>query len=336
MKKWMDHMATYLQSGIMPRDTYGDWCVPPESPTLIHSQDPLRRTEGSVLGTTYYYYLLRLMADNARLLGKAQDEAEFNELADRVKLAFNKKYFHPETNTYSNGTQTSSILPLSFDMVPAGRRDKVFAAMVRKLEEQNKDHVGTGLIGAQWLMRTLTDNGGPDIAYKIAAQTTYPSWGYMVSKGATTIWELWNGDTADPAMNSGNHLMLVGDLNIWFYERLAGIRPDPAHPGFKHIILKPAPVEGLTYAKATHKSPYGKVASSWHKEGNRLKWQIRIPANTTATVCVPAKSADAVREGGRPASAAPGIKFVRMDGGTAVYEIGSGSYSFTSEMPSAS
>jgi alpha-L-rhamnosidase len=130
--------------------------------------------------------------------------------------------------------------------------------------------------------------------------------------------------------------MLVGDLNIWFYERLAGIRPDPAHPGFKHIILKPAPVEGLTYAKATHKSPYGKVASSWHKEGNRLKWQIRIPANTTATVYVPAKSADAVREGGQPASAAPGIKFVRMDGGTAVYEIGSGSYSFTSEMPSAS
>ncbi len=94
-------------------------------------------------------------------------------------------------------------------------------------------------------MRALSDNGRPDVAYTIATQKTYPGWGYMVEKGATTIWELWNGDTADPAMNSGNHVMLVGDLGIWLYEYLAGIRPDPEQPGFKHILIRPFPVKAI-------------------------------------------------------------------------------------------
>lgn len=333
MKKWMTYMSTFLEDGIMPKDIYGDWCVPPESPKLIHSEDPLRRTEGDVLGTAYFYYLSRLMADDAHLLGKTQEAAEFRETAERVKLAFNKKFFHPESNTYSNGTQTSSILPLAFGIVPEDRRKAVFEAMLKKMAEQNKGHVGTGLIGAQWLMRTLTDNGRPEMAYEIASQTTYPSWGYMISKGATTIWELWNGDTANPKMNSGNHLMLVGDLNVWFYERLAGIRPDPAKPGFKHIILKPYPVSGLSYVKAAHSSPYGKITSSWQKEQNRLKWSITTPPNTTALVYIPAQSADSVLEGQGPASTRQGIKFLRMEEGAAVYEVGSGVYVFSSELP---
>jgi alpha-L-rhamnosidase len=332
MKKWMEHMGTYIQSDLIAKDTYGDWCVPPEKPGMIHSQDPGRRTDGEVLATAYYYELLRIMADNARLLNKTQDAAEFDELAARMKLAFNKKYFHPETNTYANGTQTSSILPLAWGLVPDEHREQVFQSLVSKIEQQNKGHVGTGLIGIQWLMRTLTDNGRPDLAYEIASQTTYPSWGYMVSKGATTVWELWNGDTGDPAMNSGNHLMLVGDLNIWFYERLAGIRPDPAKPGFKHIILEPTPVAGLSWVKATHQSPYGKIASDWQKQGTHLRWDITVPPNTTATVYVPARSAESVTESGHAASSVKALKFLRMENGTAVYEAGSGTYSFTSEM----
>ena len=112
---------------------------------------------------------------------------------------------------------------------------------MRNIEQKSDGHVGTGLVGAQWLMRTLTDNGHADLAYKIATQKTYPGWGYMVEQGATTIWELWNGNTADPAMNSGNHVMQIGDLAVWMYEYLAGIRTDPEKPGFRHAIIHPYP-----------------------------------------------------------------------------------------------
>ena len=127
-------------------------------------------------------------------------------------------------------------------------------------------------------MRVLTDGGRADLAYTIATQKTYPSWGYMVEKGATTIWELWNGDTADPAMNSGNHVMLVGDLVIWLYENLAGIKPDPEQPGFKHIIMRPEPVGDLKFVKATHRSPYGLIASEWRRDGAEFRLANHHPA----------------------------------------------------------
>jgi alpha-L-rhamnosidase len=331
MKRWVLRMNGFLKDGLMTKDTYGDWCVPPESLELIHSSDPLRRTDGQLLATAYYYNILHTMAENARMLKLDPDAAEFDELALRLKAAFNKKYFHPETNTYANASQTSSILPLAFGLVPEDRRERVFQALVRKMEEQNKGHVATGLIGVQFLMHTLSDNGRPDLAYEIAAQTTYPSWGYMVSQGATTIWELWNGNTAEPSMNSGNHMMLVGDLNVWFYEYLAGIRPDPENPGFKHIILKPTPVQGLTYAKATHDSPYGTISSHWKRDGPKFQLEVTIPPNSTATVYVPAASAETVMEGGVPAAKSPSIKFLRDEKGAAVYEVPSGTYSFTAD-----
>jgi len=332
MKKWIAYMRTNLKDDLLPRDVYGDWCVPPESPELIHSSDPARRTEGPVLGTTYYYHLLRLMARFATLLGKQGDANDFNQLADRLVVAFNKTYFDQPTGRYSNGSQTSSVLPLAFGMVPEQDRQKVSEALVRKIEEQNKGHIGTGLIGGQWLMQVLSDSGHPDVAYEIASQKSYPSWGYMVSQGATTIWELWNGDTANPAMNSGNHLMLVGDLVTWLYENLAGIRPDPAQPGFKHIVMHPTPVGDLTFVKASHESPYGTIVSDWKREGDRFTWSVTVPVNTTATVYVPASDAASVNESERPAGETPGIKYLRMEAGAAVYEIGSGTYHFVSTM----
>ncbi len=330
MKKWITHVQTYLKDDLMPLDTYGDWCVPPESPELIHSNDPTRKTEAPVLGTTYFYHLLRLMARNATLLGKESDSKDYNNLANRVAVAFNKTYFHQRTGQYSNGSQTSSVLPLAFGLVPEQDRQRVSEALVRKIEEQNQGHIGTGLIGGQWLMQVLSESGRPDVAYEIASQKSYPSWGYMISKGATTIWELWNGDTANPAMNSGNHLMLVGDLITWFYENLAGIRPDPQHPGFKHIIMRPAPVGGLTFVKASHQSPYGEIVSAWKRDGDRLAWSVTVPVNTTATVYVPAGAAASVKESDRPAGEAPGVKYLRAEAGAVVCEIGSGSYHFVS------
>jgi len=152
----------------------------------------------------------------------------------------------------------------------------------------------------------------------------------MVEKGATTIWELWNGDTADPAMNSGNHVMLVGDLVIWFYEYLAGIRPDPGQPGFKHILMKPHPVGDLTWVKATHRSPHGVIASEWKREGDAFKWNITVPPNTTATVYVPARDLARVTEGGRAVNSAQQVKLLRMEENHALFAVGSGTYQFAS------
>lgn len=322
MKKWVDYMRQFLKDGIMPRNTYGDWCVPPEDPKLIHSKDPARITAGPLLSTAYYHQMVKLVAANARMLGRNEDAAELEKLAGELRDAFLRTWYKREEARFDNGTQTSSVLPLAFDMVPSEDRERVFQRLVEKIEKESDNHVGVGLVGAQWLMRTLSDNGRPDVAFAIATQTTYPGWGYMVEKGATTIWELWNGDTADPAMNSMNHVMQIGDLAVWMYEYLAGIRPDAGKPGFRHIHIRPVPVEGLSYVKATHRSLYGPISSSWTRTGGRLQLEVTIPPNTTATICVP--SAGKVSEAG-------GLAPARVEKGCTLFETGSGSYRFTAE-----
>ena len=332
LKKWIEHMRGFVKDGLMAKDTYGDWCVPPESPKLIHSQDPARRTNGSLLGTAYFYKMLRQMRRYATLLGRNEDVAEFDAQAATLKDAFLKRFFKAELNQFDNGTQTSAILPLAFDMEPEGTRQAVFDHLVSKIHNESQDHVGVGLIGAQWLMRTLSENGRADLAYKIATQTTYPGWGYMIEKGATTIWELWNGDTADPAMNSGNHVMQIGDVGVWLYEYIAGIRPDPEHPGFKHAILRPYPVEDLAFVKASHKSMYGTIRSNWKRENGRFVLDVGVPANTTVTVFVPARDGANVTESGQPAERVKGVKFLRRESGMTVYDVESGNYSFASTL----
>jgi len=219
-------MSQYLNYGIMPKDTYGDWCVPPEDLKLINSNDPLRITSAEYIGTAYFSYELRLMAKFARLLGKKEDAAAYEKTSAEMKVAFNKRFFNPEEVTYSNNTCTVNILALAFDLVPAEYREKITDRLLQKILGENSGHVGNGIIGGQWLMRTLTETGHADVAYVLAAQKSYPGWGYMVEHGATTIWELWNGDHGDPGMNSGNHVMLLGDLIIWYYQHLAGIQAD--------------------------------------------------------------------------------------------------------------
>jgi alpha-L-rhamnosidase len=322
-KLWIEHMLAYSTNNIIARDSYGDWCVPPEEPGLIHSRDPARQTDRALLATAYFYYDLCLMDHYATELGKWDDAARWRQMAANFKAAFNDKFLDREKGQYSNGTQTSCVLPLAFGLVPEDMKAKIFAHLVDKLENETHGHVGTGLIGGQYLNRVLSDNGRPDLCYTIASQKDYPSWGYMVEHGATTIWELWNGNTADPTMNSGNHVMLIGDLVIWLYEDLAGIAPDLAQPGFQHIIMKPEPVGHLKFVEATHNSPYGLISSEWYREGNTFDWRIKIPANTTATVYVPASKPGAVK--------ADGVESVRYENGRAVYELGSGKYHFVSE-----
>ena len=179
-------------------------------------------------------------------------------------------------------------------------------------------------------MRTLSNYGHADVAWTLATQSTYPSWGYMVKEGATTIWELWNGNTADPAMNSGNHVMLIGDLTEWLYEYLGGIRPDLSDPAFQRIFLKPTLVPGLNYVNASHESLYGKIISDWGIKDGLFHWNVSIPANTTATIYVPAKSANEIKENGKPVAECVGLRFLRMDAGYALYAAESGNYTFSS------
>ncbi|HPC59280.1 MAG TPA: family 78 glycoside hydrolase catalytic domain [Verrucomicrobiota bacterium] len=331
MVRWVDHLSSFITNGLIARDQYGDWCVPPEDPKLIHSQDPARKTAPVILATSYFAHCLRLMARYATLLDKPEDARRFAVRAEELKAAFNERLYHPEKGYYDNGSQTSCVLPLAFDLAPPGERPRVFDHLVRKITDETQGHVGTGLIGGQWLCRVLSDGGRPDLVYRFATNTTYPSWGYMIEKGATTIWELWNGDTADPAMNSHNHVMLVGDLVIWLYEYLAGIQSDPAQPGFRHIVMKPQPVGDLTFVKASHRSPHGLIRSEWQLKENRFEWTLTIPPNSTATLHVPARDAAAVRESGRPLARAPGVQVVEAAAGRLVLKVGAGHYQFVSK-----
>ena len=328
MQKWIAHMSGFVKDGIIAKDSYGDWCVPPEDPKLIHSKDPTRKTAPALLATSYFCHCLTQMARYATLLDKPADAQRYLAQSETLKTAFNASFYKPDLGYYDNGTQTACVLPLAFGMVPPSERKRVFDHLVQKITQETQGHVGTGLIGGQWLNRVLTEDGRADLSYGFATHTDYPSWGYMISKGATTVWELWNGNTADPAMNSGNHVMLVGDLVIWFYETLAGIAPDPMQPGFKHIVMRPQPVGDLAFVKASHRSPYGMIRSEWTRKSGVFDWRVEVPANATATVYVPAKSADAVTEGGKPLAKARGVKLLRSEAGAVVLAVGSGEYRF--------
>jgi alpha-L-rhamnosidase len=326
MRRWVKHMEEVkLKDYIIVKDTYGDWCMPPESPELIHSKDPSRKTNGEVLSTTVFYSILRLMRQFAVINGVPADAEEYDALADKIREAYNRKFFNPETAQYDNNTVTANILSLQLGLVPEGYEEKVFANIVEKTETDCKGHVSTGVLGIQHLMRGLTQHGNLELAYRIVTNETYPSWGYMIKNGATTIWELWNGDTADPAMNSRNHVMLLGDLLIWFYENLAGIRNDPSSVGFKKILMEPVFPEKLTSVNASYESPYGAIGSSWQRDGDLLTWNIVVPANTTAIVRLPS------RFGVSLDAALPGVRNVWEENGLLTAELGSGTYLLQSE-----
>lgn len=324
MKKWLSYMKeTYGKDGIITKDKYGDWCMPPESLNLIHSKDPSRITKGAVLSTAFYYYLCGLMSKFAPLAGHPEDEQFYVNEQEVTKTAFNKAFFNETEGYYDNNTVTANILPLYFGMVPSGYEQKVFDHIVNKTEVDFGGHVSTGVVGIEELMRGLTKFGNPGLAFKIASNDTYPSWGYMAKNGATTIWELWNGNTADPAMNSGNHVMLLGDLLIWDMGYVGGI--SAAEPGFRTVQLKPYPVKGLTYAKASYDSVLGKIVSDWKKENGEFNWDIVIPANASANVYVPVNGKISTAD--RQSVEDAGGKFISEGDGFALFAFHSGSYS---------
>jgi len=331
MAKWLEFMSQFIKDDLIDRDNYGDWCVPPEDAELIHSVDPGRKTHPTLIATSYFCHCLNLMSRYAGLLEKPADAQRYGDLAKRMAAAMNQEFYDGVKGYYDNGSQTSCVLPLAFGLVPEAGRKRVFDHLVRKITEETKGHIGTGLIGGQWLNRVLTLGGRPDLVYGFATQTTYPSWGYMIENGATTVWELWNGNTANPAMNSGNHVMLVGDFLIWLFESLAGIKADPAVPGFKHILMSPEPVAGIDSARASHRSSYGEILSEWSSAGGAFRWKITVPPNTSATASVPGAASESVLESGKPLGSAPGVTFVAIEEGRVVLKLEAGTYNFDSK-----
>ncbi|MET3503298.1 alpha-L-rhamnosidase [Mucilaginibacter rubeus] len=326
MKKWMDYMRIkYMKNNIVTKDKYGDWCVPPESLELIHAKDSSLNTNGQLIATAYYYHLSGLMKKFATMLHKPADAQFFASTKQNVARAFNDKYFNKATSKYSNNTVTANLLPLYFGITPTANKQAVFKNIVAKINEAH-DHISTGVIGTQWLMRGLTEFGRPDLAWKIASNTTYPSWGYMAERGATTIWELWNGDTANPAMNSRNHIMLLGDLIAWFYQDIAGIKT--VNAGFKQVVMQPSIINGLDSVNTSYQTAYGIVKSSYTHTKGSFNWHVTVPPNSSALVYVPAKNMNEVTEGGKKISAMKDIKPVKIDNGRAVLSIGSGDYDF--------
>lgn len=302
VKLWLQHLKTqYQKDGLIQRDRYGDWCVPPESEELIHSEDPARITDGTLISTAYYYYICKLMSDYARLQNLPDDATWFEKEARLSKEAFNKQFLtinkgtttiprhilYPDNTFYGNNTVTANLLPYYFGMIDDEYvKHEVEKQIVKAIISQNLGTVTCGVIGIGWLMHALTDMGRSDVAWLLATNKKYPSWGYMAEHGATTIWELWNGDTASPKMNSGNHVMLLGDLLSWLYEDIAGIQS--ANGGFKQILLKPDfSVDEIDDIDASYKSIYGIIVSRWKKVRGKLFWHVEIPANTSATVCLP-------------------------------------------------
>lgn len=329
MKKWMDYMQRkFMKDYIITKDKYGDWCVPPEDLQLIHAKDSSRLTDGKLIATAYYYKLLSYMQRFAQLLDKKEDAVVYENLAAKIKEAFQNSFYNPKLKQYSNNTITANLLPLYFGITPDSLKSTIASKIRDKVHIENHDHISTGVIGSSWLMRGLTELGYGDLAYIIASNKTYPSWGYMAENGATTIWELWNGNTADPGMNSQNHVMLLGDLLTWYYENLAGIRTNKADVGFKKITMKPFFPAGLDAVNATYKSMYGTISSQWKNGTGKLEWKITIPANTSATVFFPANAVDEITENGKPVSASNAVKVIKTENGTVQLEIQSGSYSF--------
>ena len=329
MKKWIEYMRdNFMEDNIMPRDLYGDWCMPPESPEMIHSADPARKTDGVLLGTSFYYHMLRLLERFALLQDKSDEAADFSNQAALVREAYNNRFFNEETAQYSNNTVTANLLSLRFGLVPEGLEERVFANIVDKTMNEFDGHVSTGLVGIQWLMRGLTNYGRGDIAYKIATNRDYPSWGYMIENGATTIWELWNGDTADPTMNSHNHVMLLGDLIVWFYEYLGGIQNAAGSTAFREINMQPYFANGLNYVTASHHSTQGLIKSAWKKDENTFEWDITIPGNCSAVVYIPAKDKKQITESTNNISKVHGVKYLRQENEFFVYEVSSGNYRF--------
>lgn len=245
---------------------------------------PVKSQSNKELTSSIYFYVdARILANAARLFNKQDDYKHYSELAEKIKEAVNTKYLNMETGIYASGSQTELSVPLQWKIVPEDMIAKVTRNLVQKVEEAG-NHLDVGVLGAKAILNALSENGYPDVAYNVAAQNTYPSWGWWIVNGATTLLENW--DLQAERDISDNHMMF-GEIGGWFYKGLGGIFPDSEQPGFKHILLRPNFVKDLKHFEATYNSPYGTIVSKWKWNRKKINYEVVVPANSTATLYLP-------------------------------------------------
>ncbi len=319
MEKWMEHIAganpNYLWLKERGND-YGDWLA-------IGS-----KTSKDLIATAFWAYDASLMMRMAQVLGRPSDEQKYREVFEKIRTAFNQEYVKPD-GTVGTGSQTSYVLALHMNLLSQPLRTLAAEKLVDDIKAHDW-HLTTGFLGTPYLMIELSNSGHSDVAYRLLLQTTYPSWGYMIEHGATTMWERWNGDQmmGDPSMNSYNHYA-YGAVAEWLYRYAAGIDAAPEDPGFHRIILHPQFDATLGEVKATYDSSYGPITSNWKADGNTITWDVVIPPNTTGLLYFPDDVTSRILEGGKDIRQSAGVSFVLRDQHNAIYEAGAGSYSFS-------
>jgi alpha-L-rhamnosidase len=320
MTRWVAYCRANSKGLLRPDAGYGDW---------LSTLPDKEQTPKDLIGTAFFAYSTKLTADVARTLGKQEDAKRYDDLSEAIKAAFNKAYV-AEDGQIKGDTQTCYVMALYFDLLSKEKRELAEKNLLDDIQER-KTHLTTGFIGTGILMPVLAESGNMPVAYKLLLNDTYPSWGYSIKHGATSIWERWDGWTAekgfqDPGMNSFAHYSF-GAVSRWMFQSVAGIDTDG--PGYKRLLIRPQPAEGLDWVKASYRSIHGPIATQWKKQAEGLSLTVSIPANTVALVHVPAASPNHVSEGTGPASDAPGVKFLRAEPGAVVYEVRAGQYHFT-------
>ena len=311
---------------------YGDWL---NSDTLIYEGFPKKggQVPKEIFATMMFAYAADLLSRMATVLGKDDEAQQYRTLFDDIKQAFNRAYV-ADDGRIQGDTQAGYAIALHFGLLPEKTRPFAVKYMLEGIDRYN-GHMSTGFHSTYRMMLELTASRHNDVAYKLINNRTFPSWGYSIENGATTIWERWDGYVKgrgfqNKGMNSFNHYA-IGAVGEWMYRVILGINNDDLHPAYEHFAIRPQPGGGLKWAKGSYNSIRGKIESGWTIIGSKLRLNITIPANTTATVYIPTKGSGSVMEGGKPAAAGAGVKFLRMEDGAAVYEVQSGAYSFESE-----
>ncbi len=317
IEKHVTYYQSHAPNFIVPDAGFGDWLA-------IGSDTPKR-----LIYLAYFAHSAKLLSNISAVVDKKVNADKYQKLFEDVRKEFQSKFVAPD-GKIGNGSQTGYLMALRFDLLTPEQRVKAADLLVKDIEAHN-GHLTTGFLGVNLLLPTLTDIGRTDVAYKMMSNTTFPSWGYSIEQGATTMWERWNSYTKNDgfgpvSMNSFNHYA-YGSCGEWLYRTVLGI--DALEPGFKKIIIKPEPGPGLTWARGSYNSLRGPIRTSWKIEGGKLQLDATIPTNSTAEIHVPSPNAAAVTSNGRPAAQMRGLKLLREEKGFTVFSAEPGSYSFT-------
>jgi alpha-L-rhamnosidase len=327
MKKWIEYLKNLAgDSYLWNRSVgYGDWLAF----ATTSSDYPGATTDKDLIGTAYFYYSTSLIQKIASILGKEQDVKDYAELMKNIKNVFQKEFI-TQTGRVASNTQTAYVLALDFNLIPENLKAE---AAKRLADDVDKfEHITTGFLGASRVCKTLTDHGYNDLAFMLLFNRKYPSWLYPVTKGATTIWERWdgikrNGSFQDEGMNSFNHYA-YGAVGKWIYGFIAGMDIDPDKPGFKNIIMNPNAPKELKFAKTNYHSIFGDIFTSWETKNDSFIFDVQVPANTTADVFLPTDVKEKISEGGKSLDTIKEIQFMNSLNGKTLLHIGSGKYHF--------